>query len=115
MNSKFVTTIAGTAEGIKLKRAQDVAAQAKLAQESLINELSKNVNVLEAALTRHLDIGPETTDSLRPVDKGFNADAWVSGVQSLKMDLKKANEKLAVARETYAEWFAEQPAPAATR
>jgi len=103
--NKFIKAIAGTAEGIKLKRAEDTANQAKLAQESLINELRKSKQVLEAALTRHLDIGPDNADSLRPVDKNFNADVWVAQVQTLKFDIKRASEKLAIAEETYAEWF----------
>lgn len=113
MKNKFITAIAGNTEGIKLARAEAVATQAKLAQESLINDLAKNVNTLSAALTNTLDIGPDSSDSLRPVGPNFDAGAWVHDVQALKVDIKKAQERLDIAKETYAEWFSEQPAPAA--
>lgn len=111
--NKFITTIAGTAEGIKLKRAQNTAQAAKLAQQSLINDLNKDVQVIEAQLTAALDIGPETSDSLRPVTRNFDAAQWVLEVQSIKVSHKRAVEKLTIAVETYNEWFGEVPAPAA--
>lgn len=109
--NKFITAIAGTAEGIKRSRAEAAATQAKLAQESLINELSKTVNVLEAALVNTLDIGPDTSDSLRPVGPNFDATAWVQEVHSLKTSIADAKEKLAIAQETHTEWFSETPVP----
>lgn len=108
--NKFVQAIAGSAEGIKLKRAQDVATSAKLAQEGLINDLKQTVNVLEANLTKLLDIGPDSADSLRPVDRNFDAASWVAEVQALKLDLKRANEKVEIAIVTYNEWFTDVPA-----
>lgn len=110
--NKFITAIAGNAEGIKLKRAENTAVAAKLAQESLINEKRKAVQVIESELTKHLDIGPDSADSLRPVDRNFNASAWVATTQDLKVALKKAQEHLDIAEATYVEWFSE-PAPAA--
>lgn len=107
--NKFVQTIAGNAEGIKLKRAENTATAAKLAQEALINDKRKTVQQLEASLTRHLDIGPDSADSLRPTPRDFNAEAWVSGVQDIKFQLKKASEQLDIAVATYNEWFGEIP------
>lgn len=109
--NKFISTIAGTADGIKLKRAENTANAAKLAQESLINDLRKEVQSVEAQLTSVLDIGPETSDSLRPVDKHFNAAQWVLEVQTIKVAQKRAAEKLEIAVGTYNEWFGEVPAP----
>lgn len=105
--NKFVQAIAGTAEGIKLQRANNVALAAKLAQEALINDLRQMVQGISARLTQHLDIGPDSGDSLRPVDKNFNAEVWVATVQEFKVTLKGANERLEIAEATYAEWFAE--------
>jgi len=114
MANKFVTTIAGSAEGIKLKRAQNTATAAQLAQENLINVLRGNVQGIEAQLTQHLDIGPDSGDSLRPVAKNFDAASWVRGVQDLRVSQKKANEQLDIAMATYSEWFGEAPATAST-
>ena len=106
--SKFIKTIAGSAEGIKLQRAQNTATAAKLTQESLINSLRSNVQSLEAALTQHLDIGPDSADSLRPVARNFDSPSWVATVQATKLSLKKANDNLDVAVATYNEWFGEE-------
>ena len=103
----FIKAIAGSADGIKLKRAQNTATAAKLAQEALMNDHRKVVQAYEAELTSLLDIGPDSADSLRPVEKNFNAEAWVTRVQELKFQIKRANEKLAIAEATYNEWFAE--------
>lgn len=105
--NKFVLAIAGTAEGIKLQRAQNAAEATKLAQEALINDRRKRVQELESLLTQQLDIGPETSDSLRPVGKDFNPADWVAQVHDIKMSLRAAKESLEVAEATYIEWFSE--------
>jgi len=113
MNNKFIKAIAGSADGIKLKRAENTANAAKLAQQTLINEKSKLVQGIEAQLTAALDIGPETTDSLRPVNRNFNPEVWVNEVQAYKEQLHKAKINLTIAVETYAEWFGDLPAETA--
>lgn len=113
--NKFVSAIAGAAEGIKLKRAQNTATSAKLAQEALINDKRQFVQGIEARLTSLLDIGPDSADSLRPVARDFNAQDWVNSVQEIKVSLKKANESLSIAEATYAEWFSEQPTAVVAR
>lgn len=109
MKNKFVSIIAGNAEGIRLKRAENTASAAKLAQQSLINDLSKTVQTIEAQLNQKLDLGPDSADSLRPVERNFDADSWVREVQSLKVSLNKANESLSIALATNSEWFDEIP------
>lgn len=105
MKNRFVLAIAGSAEGIKLQRAENTATAAKLAQESLINDKRKVVQITSAALTSLLDIGPDSTDSLRPVARDFDAEAWVASVHSNKVSLKRASEQLEIAEATYTEWF----------
>lgn len=115
MKNKFILAIAGSAEGIKLARAINTANAAKLAQEALINDKKREVQALEAQLNNALDIGPDTADSLRPVGKNFDAASWVATIQNFKFSIKRANEQLAVAEDTYNEWFAEVPATVAAR
>ena len=105
--NKFVTAIAGSAEGIKLQRAKNTATAAKLAQEALINDKRKVVQGLEAQLNQQLDIGPDDSTSLRPVSADFNAEEWVASVHTLKRSLVRANEDLETAEATYNEWFAD--------
>lgn len=110
MNNKFIKAIAGSAEGIKLQRAVNVATAALLAQEALINDLRKEVQAVQAALTGHLDIGPDSVDSLRPVGPNFDATEWVASIQGYKLALARAQERLDIALATQAEWFNETPA-----
>ena len=110
--NKFIKTIAGSADGIKFQRAKNTATAVQLAQEALINDKRSQVQTLEAQLTSLLDIGPDSADSLRPVDRNFDAASWVSSVQQVKFSLKKANEQLAIALETQTEWFADLPTSA---
>lgn len=105
--NKFVQTIAGSAEGIKLQRARNTATAVQLAQEALINNKRSAVQALEARLTQLLDIGPDSGDSLRPVARDFDAAGWVSSVQEVKIALATAQRQLDVAVATYNEWFAE--------
>jgi hypothetical protein len=105
--NKFVQTIAGSAEGIKLQRAKNTATAVQLAQEALINNKRSAVQAHEARLTQLLDIGPDSNDSLRPVARDFDAAGWVANVQDVKISLAKAQDHLDVATITYNEWFAE--------
>ena len=107
--NKFVLAIAGNAEGIKRKRAENTATSAKLAQEALINDKRKAVQAVDAQLTKLLDIGPDSADSLRPVARDFDVTAWVNSVQEVKVAYKKALEHLTIAEATYTEWFSELP------
>jgi hypothetical protein len=114
--NKFIKAIAGTAEGIKLQRATNTAEAARLAQQSLINDKRTTVQTLVADLTNHLDIGPDSSDSLRPVGRDFDANDWVAQVQQLKFAVKRAEDQLDIAEATYAEWFGdEQPTGAPVR
>lgn len=109
--NKFVQSIAGSADGIKLQRVTILATQAKLAQETLISNLKRTHAGYEMQLNQLLDLAPESADSLRP-GAGFNPNTWVAGVQELKLAIESNLRALAAAEHTYNEWFAE-PLPAA--
>lgn len=102
--NKFVRTIAGSADGIKLARVTVLATQASLAQEDLINTLKRKLASLDLQLTQLTDLAPDSTDSLRP-GADFDPVSWVNAVQCLKIEVKKIKEQLAFAEETKAEWF----------
>lgn len=103
--NKFIRSIAGSVEGIKLQRVTVLATQASLAQDDLISKFKRQLASLDLQLTQLTDLAPDTTDSLRP-GNGFDPIAWVAGVQSLKVAKDKLSKELALAEETHAEWFA---------
>jgi hypothetical protein len=104
MANKFTSTIAGSAEGIKLARATAVANSAEIAQKALINNLYAKKNRLEVEQGQLTDLAPESGDSLRPAPN-FNATQWAAGVQSVKLQLNDVDREIAAAESTYAEWF----------
>jgi hypothetical protein len=106
MANKFVRSIAGSVEGIKLARVTVLATQASLAQDDLINTLKRKLAGLDLQLTQLTDLAPDSTDSLRP-GEGFDPVQWVTAVQSLKVEMDKVSKQLAFAEETHNEWFAE--------
>lgn len=108
--NKFTRLIAGGNEATLLARATQVARSTELAQKALINDLETKVQELSNALHAKLDLAPETTDSLRPAGNGFKPHQWVEDVQQLKVALKRANEELDIAKNTYADFFEVAPA-----
>lgn len=103
--NKFIRSIAGNVEGIKLARVTVLSTQAALAQDDLISGLKRQLASLDLQLTQLTDLAPESADSLRP-GNGFDPVGWVKGVQALKVAKDKLAKELALAEETQAEWFA---------
>lgn len=103
--NKFIRSIAGSVEGIKLQRVTVLATQAALAQDDLISNLKRSLASLDLQLTQLTDLAPDSADSLRP-GNGFDPVGWVKGVQSLKVAKHELSKQLALAEETQAEWFA---------
>ncbi len=111
--NKFIRTIVGTADGIKGQRATVLATQAKQAHEAIIADLKRKLSGLDLQLIQITDLAPDTTDSLRP-GNGFNPSQWAKAVQALKVEIHQVKIELGIAEETYADWFADVPAAAAT-
>lgn len=110
--TKFIKTIVGDAQGVKAQRAAVLATQAKLAQEELISNLKRRLSANDLQLAQLVDLAPDTTDSLRP-GNGFEPASWVKAVHALKVEAGEIKDELAIAEETYFEWFAEVPAATA--
>jgi hypothetical protein len=111
--NKFIRTIVGNADGIKAQRAGVLATQAKLAQESIVSDLRRKLAGLDLQLTQLVDLAPDTSDSLRP-GNGFNPVQWAKAVHALKVELDGVKRELAIAEETYVDWFGNVPAAAGT-
>lgn len=109
--SKFIRTIAGSGDSIKLARATAVANSAEIAQKALVNSLEASLNRLEVQLGQLTDLAPESGDSLRP-GAGFEATRWVAAVQATNLEIRQAVIALDTAKATYAEWFGAEAATA---
>ena len=60
---------------------------------------------LEFKINNLVDMAPETSDSLRPGAKNFDATKWVSELHSLKMQIKLKGIELSEAEAIVKEWF----------
>lgn len=102
---KFATAIAASDKTIKEARAAIVAKAGKRSAENKVRKIEDKVDGLETTIMNLTDLAPETTYSLRPGGKEFDADGWVDQLNEATLDLKLAKIELEVAQEILNEWF----------
>lgn len=79
--------------------------RAEIAQQNVVNTLKQVKCELEMKIARLTDFAPETSDSLRPGDKDWDAANWANDLQKAKQDLYFTNIQLKIAEDTYKEYF----------
>jgi hypothetical protein len=92
------------------QRAEVAINQVRLQQEALINRLNIDIEQIHANIQRLMDLGPETSDSLRPVSVNFDASRFVNNLQEQKLSLRHAQIELETAVNTAQELFGDDPA-----
>lgn len=105
--NKFAKLLSGSSKEIRGARAVILAEDARFAQEGLLRKLEEEVRDLERQLITATDLYPESELSLMVTRKDFNPKAWVERIQSVKLALAEKTIELDVAKETFAEWFAD--------
>ena len=106
--NKFIQNLTANESGIKAKRANILANQAKTAQTDLINRLTREKDALDLRLDSLQDLAPDSTTSLKVGGENFNPDQWVKDVQSIKVQITNKKVELLLAEETFNEWFASE-------
>lgn len=107
--NKFSKHLSKDADGIRLQRSEMIAEETKTQQQMLITILHKEKRDLDMEILNLSDIGPETSDSLRPAGQGFDSKQWVKKMQELKMKRLEKLVEIELAEETFNEWFKEEP------
>lgn len=102
--NKFLQSIS-TGDKILLKRAESLATAASIEQQQLINFLKNEKVRLELKEADLTDLSPETTDSLRPGCKCWDAKVWVKELQQTREQLYHLNIQLEIAEKTNKEFF----------
>jgi hypothetical protein len=87
------------------RRVEALSTQAEVAQQSIVNKLKQEKTKLELEIINLTDLSPESTDSLRPGTKNWDATAWAKNLQRAKQDLHTVNIQLEIAENTYKEYF----------
>jgi len=108
--NKFTKLISNNGDSTLQRRAQSVATSAEIAQQSLVNKLRLEKSNLELKIMNLTDLAPDSKDSLRPCDAGWNANTWATELQRAKQDLYNVNIQLKIAEETFNEYFKESDA-----
>lgn len=106
-NNKFIKLISDNGSGTLIRRAETISTAAEVAQQNIVNQLKQQKSQLEMKVINLTDFAPETTDSLRPGDKDWDAANWAKELQETKEQLYDINIQLKIAEETYNEFFKE--------
>lgn len=103
--NKFKKLLSQENGGVYERRVDALATQAEIAQQAIVNKLKQEKSKLEIELINLTDLSPETSDSLRPGSKNWNAQEWAKNIQRVKQELHTVNIQLEIAEETYKEYF----------
>jgi uncharacterized protein YdcH (DUF465 family) len=103
--NKFVQTLSASDASIKESRARILSEQTEIEASTMVQNLKKEKLQLQSKINQMTDLAPETTDSLRPGAKDFDAAKWIKGLHTFKMQLKLKQIELEEAEAIYAEWF----------
>lgn len=105
ISNKFITTLSASDTTIKTIRASLLAQEAKIEANTLVQNLERDMLVLEGKIASLTDLAPETTYSLKPGGENFDAAKWVKELHDTKMKVKLKEIALAEARGIVEEWF----------
>ena len=105
--NKFQRLISDNSSTTLARRAGTITKAAEIAQQNIVNKLEEHKCSLEMKIANLTDFAPETTDSLRPGDKNWDAARWAKELQETKQEHYDINIQLKIAKETFAEYFKE--------
>lgn len=103
--NKFTKLISDNSSSTLARRASSISTAAQVAQQNIINRLVQEKCGLELKVANLTDFAPESSDSLRPGDKNWDAKKWAIELQETKQALYDLDIQLKIAEETYKEYF----------
>jgi hypothetical protein len=105
---KFQELISDNTSASLKRRAAQISTSAEIAQQNLVNALKQEKTNIELRIAALTDLAPDSTESLRPGSKDWDAIEWVKNLQNAKQDLYQIDLQLKLAQETFDEYFSEQ-------
>lgn len=105
--NKFVTLISSNGNEALKRRAATIAQNAEVAQQNLVNNLKQRKIEIDLKIADLTDLAPDSSVSLRPGNKDWDAKKWVADLQQAKQDRYSVEIQLKLAEETYNEYFRE--------
>jgi hypothetical protein len=95
-------------KGILAEKADNMANIAQIEQETLISNLKRDFYSTKNAIDALTDLAPNSTTSLRPGSKEFDAQQWVKDLHNAKVKLLEIEVELEIAEKTMKEWFEDE-------
>lgn len=94
-------------DGALQRRSSNLAKSAEIAQQNIVNKLKAQKAELELKIVNLTDLAPESSDSLRPGSKNWNAEQWAKTLQETKQELYTLDIQIKIAEATLNEYFRE--------
>lgn len=105
--NKFQSVLKQSSKDIKANRARIASENAKDAAEEMVRKLRKDLRNYESQLDNLTDLNRDSELSLKVIRDDFNAGNWMSTIQNVKVAIANKKIELAIAEETFEEWFSE--------
>ena len=103
--TKFEAQIAASDIKIKEARAAILMQSVKGEADDLVRSISKEIQRIKINILNLTDLAPESSMSLRPGGKDFNAKKWIKDLHEATLDLELKEMELATAEKLVKEWF----------
>lgn len=104
---KFQELISDNTNASLKRRAAQIATSAEIAQQNLVNQFKQEKTNIELRIAALTDLAPDSTDSLRPGSKDWDAEKWVKDLQAARQELYQVSIQLEIAEKTFNEYFTE--------
>lgn len=103
----FEEILSITGADVLKRRAATTTESARAAQKDLISRKESELRRCKMTEEDLLDLSVESTVSLRAVNGGWDAEAWVLKIQGIREEKAVLEEELKIAQATLAELFPE--------
>ena len=107
--NRFIKNISNTGNSTLIRRASAISQASQIAYQNIVNSLKAQKSQLELKKADLIDLAPDSTDSLRPGTKDFDAQKWAEEIQSVSEELWQIEQSLEIAEENYNYLFVEVP------
>lgn len=89
---------------IKGKRAEMFAVDIIEASDKILRDRRDKIRKLEKDLMNLEDFHPDSSYSLKVLDKPLDAEAWLKSINSIKLQIKLENDALQIEQSTHIEY-----------
>lgn len=103
--NKMEQILSASGDSLLKRRSKNVAALIEMEQQTLVNNLKRDVLTLEGQLANIFDLSVKTRDSLSPINENFSALDYARRIQELKIQLRNKRIEYKLAATTYDDLF----------